>query len=139
MSDALIPILVRHVASVARRAHRTCPREFLAAISTSISLSRPCRRLVKGSIVTRESGTGPRVSTYVEGVLMSLCFILIFEPISTVIAFILFFCFVSTAQRKTKESQRRVPIGEGWWYKVTYVNSSRVSNFLGFLGQHSHI
>lgn len=63
---------------------------------------------------------------------MPFGFILVLEPISTVGTFVLFLLLVCTT----------VTISRVWmWFgdTVSYVSSSDVSNFLGFLGQHSQM
>lgn len=67
--------------------------EFLATVSTHI-MSAASRRGVKGGLDTSKSSTRPTVTSQVQGVLMSLGFILVFEPVRTVSTCVLLFRFV---------------------------------------------
>lgn len=78
-----------------------------------------------------------------ERVLVSLCFVLVLEAVGTVCARILFLTFVSpvriSACKLLCVFVSVVQKGMCEESTVTYLRSCSVSNFFGFLGQHSHI
>lgn len=96
------------------------------------------------------------MTAHMKRVLVSLCFILVLEAVAAEAALILLFGFVSTKEvesarwngitSKTASKRKLGPKINGGAYKkrklsalFTYLSSSAVSNFLGFLGQHSHM
>jgi hypothetical protein len=67
----------------------------------------------------------------VEGVLVPLSLIFVFEPVFAILALVLLLHLMSTTKFKSV-----VVISQNL---KTYFRSSSVSNFFGFFGQHSHI
>jgi len=63
--------------------------KFLAAISTYISRKRPSLRYVEGGLDAGKRSTRPRVPAQMQGVLMTLRFILVFKSIRTVLTDVL--------------------------------------------------
>lgn len=55
VSDALIPILICHVSSMACGAHRAGTRKLLATVATRVSLARARSRFVEGPVVAGQS------------------------------------------------------------------------------------
>ena len=105
-----------------------------------------CRRQgrrVKGGLKSGNRGTRPGMASQVEGVLMAFCLVFVFETVVAELASVLLLhlmgsvppCEVSQGVTNTKGMWT-----EKWRDKAgAYRNSSSLSNFLGFLGQHSHI
>lgn len=75
------------------------------------------------------------MAPYMQRVLVTFCLILVFEPVSTVVALILFLGFMRAVGLNIMVSW----VSQMSCCQVAYVSSSRVSNFFGFLGQQSHI
>lgn len=76
------------------------------------------------------------MAPHVQRVLVSLCLVFVLESVPAVIALVLFLCFVGAVESNITVSPE---FKSAWLGSVAYVNSSRVSNFLGFLGQQSHM
>lgn len=92
------------------------------------------------------------MAPHVERVLVSLGLVLVLEAVATEAALILLFSFVSarwmsqhpptmTKREKLGRFKKRqlLPSSSSRMRLITYLSSSAVSNFLGFLGQHSHM
>jgi hypothetical protein len=85
--------------------------ELLAAVAARIGggsfrqLSAGYGRRVEGIMVARaKSSTGPRMTAKVQGVLVTLSFVLIFKPIGAELARVLFFHLVNTVSRLVRLS-----------------------------------
>jgi hypothetical protein len=52
---------------------------------------------MEGRLEARESGAGPGMTAEVQGILVTLCFVLILEPVVAVLAGVLLFHFVRAA------------------------------------------
>lgn len=96
MLESTIPVGLREVG------------ELLATVSTGVvrrtraGLIRRGRGRVKGCLVVREGRAGPRMASQMQGILMSLCFILVFETvvaIQTRVLFLHFMCPESNVSR----------------------------------------
>ena len=72
-----------------------------------------------------------------ERVLVALRFVFVLEPVLTVAAAVLLLHLVVPASGKSKRVLSRK--GEGKATGMTHSLSCRLLNFLGFLGQHSHM
>jgi hypothetical protein len=72
------------------------PCKLVAAVAASVSVVGRSWRGVKGIHIARERGARPGMTTQVERVLVSLCFIFVLETILAISAFVLFLRLVST-------------------------------------------
>lgn len=88
---------------------------------------------MKCRCVTRQRRTRPRMAAKVKRILVALGFVLVLETIPAISTLVLLLLFVCTNYRVRIHLQGY--LGEG----RKYLSSSWVSNFLGFLGQHSQM
>jgi hypothetical protein len=61
---------------------------------------------VEGRLEAQESGAGPGMTAKMQGVLVTLCFVLILEPIVAVLAGVLLFHFMRAAIELELESTK---------------------------------
>jgi hypothetical protein len=86
---------------------------------------------VKGRSVARQRRARPRMAAKVKRILVALGLVLILEAVSTIRTFVLLLLLVRT--------KYKIRIYTSFPGGGNYVSSSWVSNFLGFLGQHSQM
>lgn len=108
--------------------------EFFSAIAACVGFSRPIGTLVECAVVAREKQrrARPTMPSHMKTILVALCFILVLESIATKRTFVLLLGLM----RAKIVLVIRKGIADN---NSTYLSSSAVSNFFGFLGQHSHM
>jgi len=91
MTDSVIPVLI---CRLSRPSLTTAAHEFFTAVAANIDLPRVSCTIVESPIIAVERGARPAVPADVEAILMTLCFVFVFKPVTAEVALILFLGFV---------------------------------------------
>ncbi len=119
-----------------------------AAVAAGVELRSPRssragpRRGVEGCLVVGYRCARPGMTAQMERVLMAFGFVFILEAVIAILARILFLHLMSPGSKLVAVYGVEENIcrqGKQNRLHMTYLNSSSVSNFLGFLGQQSHM
>jgi len=107
MMDPLVPVLIGCCASHTARSCRTGAIEISTAVTARIGLARSICTLVERLAVARQGFAAPAMASNVKTILVSLRFVLVLEPVSTVQAFVLLFRLVRAVTNKLAKTSHK--------------------------------
>jgi hypothetical protein len=104
--DIFLGRISRHDAAVEGACAGTAAwaKEVLSAVPTGVGFTWAVGGVVKRPIVAWQRGAGPGMASYMQRILMALCFVFVLEAVATIVTLILLLRLVCTARLVSKLS-----------------------------------